>query len=657
VDAALLGSEGRNGSIMRLRRRYCFLAMSVLLVFGLLYLATIRPEWVPVIHFPLGSSETYEIEVTDYTPPESKLEEDLFDDRITDKNPAFIPDLIDRRREGDWQLNASSAVLRLDAPMLKPDADAALLELRASYALAMAKAPDARKVLPSINVIDGKAKQFDDGLFAAIDLAYYKGLQSRLESHVGVIKRIYEHLAPESAASAYLAAGLKIAGSDVKTVQPDQAALWLRRFESDAMYSKPFSFYTWSDELTRVFRFMRYFQQPLPPNPPVLIADLAHAVGSDKKLLEDYKRVNAFYAKLTNPSENLTLADVLERGGKYDGPTAIAVFPSCRSKETELFRHVFPQGLPPGSDLMRELIRAIHKGKIDLAPKPESGWYDYQLHALETFLMPEKGAENPKLLLTKSYKKRMLEAFQALMTKRRETHARDLAAAKSAEAMPQMKVKPRLRVEPCASFALRTARSYDFLLTFLLATVGEEGLATLHGWKEGGERSKTLLEELRWMREFFYGLHLLSAEDLGMAPGLRPDEPVDRAASEAKAKEWLASYGTDPDMQVDTRVSVPLYFDVTSRRTRLWATIGVRLAKLEVSYAKPPKMKAVEGTSEWRDVDPNQLEAAGYLIAVDEFAEIEIPGLEPLTRQELRDACDAQKTKDRIVHALFQRSP
>ena len=44
------------------------------------------------------------------------------------------------------------------------------------------------------------------------------------------------------------------------------------------------------------------------------------------------------------------------------------------------------------------------------------------------------------------------------------------------------------------------------------------------------------------MRELFYGLHLLSAEDIGMAPALRPDEPVDRAACEAKATEWLASY-------------------------------------------------------------------------------------------------------------------
>jgi hypothetical protein len=389
-----------------------------------------------------------------------------------------------------------------------------------------------------------------------------------------------------------------------------------------------------------------------------LISDLARAVGSDAKLLEDYKRMNAFYARLTNPLDNLSLADVLERGGPSGSPLAIAVFPSSRSKETELFRQLFPQGLPPSADLMRELIQAIRKGKVDLAPKPGSGWYEYQLYALETLLLPEKGEENPKLLLTKAYKKRMLEAFQALMTKRRETHARGLAKSAGAiEGLPGAKVKPRLRVEPCPSYYLRTARSYDFLLNFLLAAVGEDGLASLHGLKEGGERSHTLLEELRWMREFFYGLHLLSAEDIGMGPGLHSDEPVDRAACEAKAAEWLASYGKDSDLTVDTRVSVPLYFDVDNRQTRLWATIGVRLAKLDVSYAKPPKIKPTEGTAGWEEVNPDQLEAVQYVIVVDEFAEVNIPGLQPLTREEFRKICNARKTKPEILRALSGPSP
>jgi hypothetical protein len=307
---------------------------------------------------------------------------------------------------------------------------------------------------------------------------------------------------------------------------------------------------------------------------------------------------------------------------------------------------------------MRELIRAIRSGTIDLAPGPDSGWYEYQVFALETFLMPEKGQEHAKLLLTKAYKKRMLEAFQALMTKRRETFVRSLAVAADAPMpRPPVKIRPRLRVEPCPTYFLRMARSYDFIANVLVATVGEEGVASLHGLKEGGERTRTLLEELHWMREFFYGLHILSAEDIGMTPALRPDEPVDRAACEAKATEWLASFRKDADLAVDTRVSVPLFYDTGSGRTRLWGTIGVRLARLDVSYARPPKIKPAQGTDEWQAVEPSQLEGVQYVIAVDEFAEAEVPGLQPLTRKEFREVCDACKTKTEIVRALRRRSP
>jgi hypothetical protein len=602
-----------------------------------------------------NSGETFTIDVTEYKPPQQQANEDLVDDQLSAKNPTFVPELVDRRPEGAWQINTSAAVLSLDVPMLKPDADAELLALRPSYADAMAKAPSSIKVLPSINVIDGKAKQFDDGLFAAIDLAYYRGLKPKLESLVELIKQLQIRVRPESPASAYLAAGLKIANVDVNSSRPDQVSSWLGRFESAAIYSKPLSFYTWSAELMQVFRFMRFFQQPLPSNQPDLISDLARAVGADPKILAEYKRVNAFYAKFTNPLTNLSLTnEAVTRGKLPDDAPSVAVFPTSRSRETELVGRLFPLGLPTDADLMKEIIQAIRQGKIDLAPTRDSGWYEYQIHALETFLLPEKGTESPKLLLKKSYKKRMLEAFQALVTKRRETHARTLDV-KSAEAMPlppEVKIKPRLRVEPCPSFYLRTARSYDFLLNFLLAAVGEEGLVSLHGLKEGGERSKTLLEELRWMRELFYGLHLLSVEDIGMAPGLRADEPVDRTACESTVTRWLAEYAQDADLKVDTRVAVPIYFDVPHQRTRLWATVGVRLAKLDVTYAKPPRIKPLNDASEWHEVNAHQLESVEYIIAVEEFAEVEIPGLQPLTRGEFRKVCNTRNTRPEIVRAL-----
>ena len=308
---------------------------------ALCYFVIPWPAGIPV----LGNlfEDTYEIEWTEYQPPPPKSDELLVDDSLNAKNPAFIPDLIDRRPEGDWRINASAAVLRVDVPVLKPDTEAGLLILRPSYAGAMAKAPPGMKVLPSVNIIDGKAKQFDDGLYAAFDLAYYKGLKPRLESQVAVIERLHERVHRESLASAYLAAGLSIAKAPVGTDKPDQVAPWLSRFESNAMYSKPSSFYTWSEELTRVFRFMRFFQQPLPGDKPELISELVRAVSSDPKLLEDYKRLNTFYAKLTNPLDNLTLVDVHERKGKPGGLQAVAVFPSCSNQGNGVVSPVVPR--------------------------------------------------------------------------------------------------------------------------------------------------------------------------------------------------------------------------------------------------------------------------------------------------------------------------
>ena len=84
--------------------------------------------------------------------------------------------------KGDWLINNSAAVFRLDVPMVKPDREEALLALHPSYAAAIHRIPTWASFLPSVNSIDGKAKQFDDGLYAALDQAYYKGLEGVLVS-------------------------------------------------------------------------------------------------------------------------------------------------------------------------------------------------------------------------------------------------------------------------------------------------------------------------------------------------------------------------------------------------------------------------------------------------------------------------------------------
>ena len=620
-------------------------------------------------------TETYETERTDYRAPEPKDDEVLADDKLDEKRPAFDAALVDRRPLGDdkaWLLNASAAVMRLDVPIIRPDQEAQLLTLHPSYAAAVKGSSFGAAVLPSVNMLDGKAKQFDDGLYAAIDLAYYQGLKDKLPSHVQLVKRIADRAGRNSAAAPYLAAGLELAGVKVDVGDALEKDRILGAFRDSEVASKPIGFYTWNEKLGGLFRFMRFFQRQfgeMDADKLEIPKALAAVLGQDKTLLADYQQAVAFYARLSNPNNCLSLADIrnarpldiatMKRLAKEKNvpDAAVAVFPPGTSKETVLFAKLFPLGVPPNVDLMKELVKRIRSGEVDLKPKAQSGWYEYQVYALETLLLPEKGAEKDKLLLTKEYKKRMLEAFKALITKRRETHVRELAveAAKAEEprklpVVIEVDVQPRLRVEPAPTYYVRTARAYAFLANLLEATVGKEALQGLQGLKQSGPRAQDLHTELLWMRDLFYGLYLISAEDIGMKPGLAPDETLDEERCYKLASEWLVKAVEDADLAADTRVAVPIYIDLDRRR--LWVTLGVRLSKLDTAYARPPSIKLAKGEGDWKPVEPHRLQGASYLIAVDEFAEVELKGRRVLTREEFRAICDREKTKEAILAAL-----
>lgn len=237
-------------------------------------------------------------------------------------------------------------------------------------------------------------------------------------------------------------------------------------------------------------------------------------------------------------------------------------------------------------------------------------------------------------MLTASYKKRLVEAFKALVTKRRETHARQLAVGTdgAAELAPG-DVTPRLRVEPCATFYLRTARAYAFLENFLTAMVGQDRLKKLHGLKKDGPRELPLAEELAALRERFYGFYLVSCEDIGMRPKFLEGELVVEAEAKATALAWLTTLQDEPDLARDTRVAVPI-LRLVRDKTRLWATLGVRLARLDATYARAPKVRPWGQNTEdraWRDPESWQLGDSHFVIPVDEFAEFELDGSNVLT--------------------------
>ena len=616
-----------------------------------------------------GGGEEYTVERVDVTPPPVKP--DSLPDDVLDPNrvPEFNPDLVHSDPVEGWDINLSRTVFQLDVPVVRPDVEQDLLTLRSSYAAAVAAMQNRGvTILPSVNAIDGKAKQFDDGLYAALDQAYYSGLQDKLTSHVDFIRRLAEALGPESEAAPFLAAGLQIAGVSVPVANTAEKDRLLADFESKPLRSKPLGFYNWSPELQQCYRFLKFFQHEFTiggDQLPAVPRELAEVVSSNAELRADYEQAVSFFSRLTNPPVTLSLLDVA--GPVNPGALAqqqlarsmhpsVSVFPASTSKEQRLFEAMFPEGLPENADLMREMIKAVRSGQVDLAPDGDSGWYDHQAFALETFLLPDRGEESVKLLLSGRYKQRMLDAFAAMITKRRETHVRQLAVAEAPSAMPPplRNISPRLRLEPNATYYLRTARAYSFLQAFLESVIGAEALAGLHGLRESGPREMNLAEELTAQRELFYGCYLLAVEDVGLPPAVSAEELADPEPARKRALEWLAHWSDDPDLAVDTRVIVPVATDPVRRATNLWGTAGVRMAYLDTSFAPGfgPSVRPAGSTEEWKEAERYTLESKRYLIPVDEFVTVEIPRLDCPTREQFRKICDQAGSSEKIREAL-----
>lgn len=574
----------------------------------------------------------------------------LVDDRIEDKNPQFDPALADSRLYEKWQINKSSAVFKLDCPDIKAERYPQLDLLYASHADAMnAKDLPNHVILPSINLIDGAAKQFDDGLYAAIDLACYQGKIGSALAIPEFAKAVCGKLPAESRSRSFLAGALDLAGVqlDLSTQERKWRDKFLTEFQNDIPRSKPIGFYTWSDELREVWQVFRYLQKTFGGDQMDVPQAIAKVLESSQDLKTNYQNILKFYGRLTNPADVDSLMAIING----NTPLSVALFPSSTSKENELFEKAFPMGVPPSTNLMVELIRGIRNGEIDLRPNDQSGWFEHQVFALETMLFPDRGPESDKLLLTKKYKQRLLEAFKALLTKRRETHARQMKTSVDEAARPPDKIEPRLRVEPNPTFYLRTARAYSFLENFLSSIDSNNALGELHGLRKNGQRDPALGAELASIRDRFYGLYLISCEDIGLPSELSGDENVDSIQAKKVAEDWLEQLETDVDLACDTRVCVPAFISMMRRETIVWGTFGVRLALLDAEYVKPPSIRE-NPESPWQEVEKFRLGKKTYLIAVDEFSEFRLTGLTVLNRKEFREICDKHQTKEAILKDL-----
>jgi hypothetical protein len=147
-------------------------------------------------------------------------------------------------------------------------------------------------------------------------------------------------------------------------------------------------------------------------------------------------------------------------------------------------------------------------------------------------------------------------------------------------------------------------------------------------------------------------LDMGDAKDIGLDPKLRDGEVADREHCRSAASNWLASAQSDPDLARDTRVAIPIVYEPSRNVTRVWATLGVRLTRLNATYVRPPRIRPAEGAKEWETVPERLRLGSSYVIAVDEFAEVELQGAHALNRKELRALRDRWRTKEAIVEAM-----
>lgn len=504
--------------------------------------------------------------------------------------------------------------------------------------------------IPSVQTIGTYVKQLDDTIYAGVERAVQDGLSPTLEPKRKVLTGALDDLVANRSAAGdmalvHIAAALRLGGDPVSVPSEleDSVQQSMNTFLARQEDSKPIGFYTWSDELKQIWQQDRLLQQPLPTS--AASCALAAAIAADPAREQAYLQLLDLYSRLTNPLRTslrkmLDSADDVSCGSLEPE----AFLGRSGTPEVALFEALYPGGVPEDADLMDDLVTGIRNGTVDLSPGPDDGWYQHQLFALETLLVTDRSEERAKIAFMTRYKKRLREAFESMLVQHRETHVKQAdTASLSGPAAPDT---PHFRVEPLATVYVRHARSYVFLEAALDAVMGDGflDLAVPVG-ANGSEPTTTLRTRIHQARDRFFGLYVLSCQDIGLMPRL--DQPGDPALTAAwnladDADAWLLQLPTDPYASNDVRVIVPIA-TLGAGRWKYWAVIGVRstlagYSTIHGSDVSPPK--------------PDQ--EARVWLPTEQFIEVTSSGA-PLTREEFRALCDQEKTAEAIQSAIESR--
>jgi hypothetical protein len=558
------------------------------------------------------------------------------------------------------ELDLSSQVLAVEAPI---DLDYHLERGGSAEAPVSATlGPFDSTVLVSASVLAQKAKMFDDGLYAAVELAAQKGT-GRHAGKAALLAALGRELAgadPSVAGSAQelLLGAARLGQVPVKGVPPAVEAAAQRTVEAflaDELRSKPLGFYTWSRQLGSIFQQDRMLQGEIDA---AGITALASALRADPSARATYEAHLRFVSRLTNPVSSPDLRsflDARDRGIVDVFEEGMRFFPPSVAHETRIIEKLFgDKHIPDRFVLADEMVRQIRSRELNLEPGAESGWYDYQTWALEPLVIPEWMAEGERLQLDDEYKKVLLELFKGLLTLTRETHAKHLMISPTG-ALPgrelNIDIAPALSAEPLVTFYLRRALGYRFIRSVLDETFGSQELERFHRLTQAGPVPRCLAEELTEIEALFLGAHVQVSSELGLAPD--PATGSDTTAREATERfvAWTRELQSDPDLSQDLRAMVPVFYDVERRKPKVWAFLGWARRPITVSFARPPQ--AAIGDLQGRLLPDHLPIRWGVLYAELPYpisAELYVDRI--LDRDEFRKLCDSCSTRSEILRRL-----
>jgi hypothetical protein len=506
-----------------------------------------------------------------------------------------------------------------------------------------------------------KAKAFDDGLYAAVELAAQEGAGTFAGKRSMLSALVASVLQPPLAEKSpiVLLAGAKLGGVVEHlppALEPEIAAA-MASFERDSARSLPISFYTWSPDLERIFQQDRMLQTPLEPGE---VETLVEALSHDAASLTSYETYLELVSRLTNPLAKPDLRSMLAGAAAAPGRDEICFFPPSRSFEGDLLRRLIGPGpVPDDFELMNELISQVRSGKLSLTPTASSGWYDYTAWALEPMIVPDKVAEADHLELSDSYREHLTELFKGSLALARETHIKEVTTTTTSEMLPgagprrpEFTLQPELSAEPLATSYLRRAQGYRFVAGALESTFGRQALEKMHRLTQAGPVSANLSEELASMEDLFLGAASVVARQLGMEK-IVPDELAARAKPAERAfRDWSADRRKDADLAGDLRMMVPVYIDPANGRIKVWVLLGWTQQDCEIAFAKEPKAIATDASGKPLDSEQYNVfwSSSRQTLATPVVAEVYVTQL--LNRDEFRKHCDAYWTPAAILANL-----